>query len=484
MSEGPDMACAQRAADLLFVPEEDDERRGAGDRPYREALQALAGAAVRHCLLRDDPRALGDVADLDILVEPGDLRLARAELERAGFVLKRDRRRRCKWVFVRYVAGRFYVLDVHARFVQAGIEYMDARCALARCGRVGAVPSLGPEDQFLHLVLHNLLGKSALQEKHLERLRALRRAGLERARLEEQARPFGLEFVLESALDGLEDLAADAPGWRRLRRRARRVLLRRPGNRLGAWRHAHGDRLRWRRRSVVLALLGPDGSGKTTFADALEAELHGSPLGAGRVYMGCWGHDLLPMRQARRLVPPQVSYTYLLAAACGMPLVLTPQERDVLAREGRRRLAFAALRHALKGLLFHAALGVELFYRYWRHVALSRRSIVIADRWVQDLEFRHGRNRFVHGGWARGLLFRLFPTPDGILYLHAPYDLVARRKPQLDRQQFEAMDRTFRALLGRHRPLEIRTEAPPAELARAFLARHWELLVERCNARA
>jgi hypothetical protein len=59
---------------------------------------------------------------------------------------------------------------------------------------------------------------------------------------------------------------------------------------------------------MVLSLLGPDGSGKTSFADALEALLRDSPLRAGRVYMGCWGHDLLPMRQARRLVPPLVSH--------------------------------------------------------------------------------------------------------------------------------------------------------------------------------
>jgi thymidylate kinase len=166
-------------------------------------------------------------------------------------------------------------------------------------------------------------------------------------------------------------------------------------------------------------------------------------------------------------------------------VVLGTEERAALAAAPRRAaLATAALRTGIKNLLFGIALATELGYRYLRFIALARRPLVLTDRYVYDLEFRHGRAPFEHGAWIRRLFYRMFPAPDGILYLTAPYDLVAARKPQLDRALFETMDRGFRSVLARHRPLILTSDVPPDEVARRFLARHWESLLTRCNERA
>ena len=469
------------------LPQDADAPRAVGGgTPYHEALTCLVEAEVRHCLLRDRLEDVDRCRDLDLLIHPEDGRVTVAALARAGFLPRRDRRLRGKCVFLRYVHGRFYTLDVHAGFFQNGIEYMDARRALARAERAGAGAWLAPEDEFLHLLLHNLLGKKELQEKHVARLRALHAAGLDPERLGEQARISGLRPEIDLASASFETLLADSAAWHRMQRRVRRHLVRRPGNAIGAWRHAHGDRLRLRRRAVVLALLGPDGSGKTSFADALEAQLRDTPLRAGRVYMGCWGHDHLPMRQARRLVPPQVSHARMLLRRCGVPLGLTEEERAYLVggRGSIVRLGFAALRYAVKNPLFHLALAAEMTFRYGRGIARSRRPLVITDRYVYDLEFRQGKIPFAHGAWHRRLWYRFFPAPDGILYLTTPYDLVEQRKPQLDRQQFETMDRVFRRVLRPYQPLEIVSDAPPDDMVHAFLTAHWERLLERCNRRA
>jgi thymidylate kinase len=348
------------------------------------------------------------------------------------------------------------------------------------------VPRPSAEDEFLHLLMHNLLGKKALQDKHVGRLRELHARGLDTERLDDQARVFGVRSEVRAVRDRFESLVTDPAAWRRLRRRIRFELLLVPMNVIGALRYAYADMLRWRRRAVVLALLGPDGSGKTSFADALEALLRDGPLRAGRVYMGCWGHDLLPMRNVRRLVPPQASPLRLFLRRCGVAVSLTPEEERLAAGPGRSivGLALAAIRYAGKVAVFHLALGLEMTCRYVRYVWLSRRPIVIADRWVYDLEFRQGKVPFVHGARLRRLLFRAFPAPDGVLYLKTPYDLVERRKPQLDRDQFETMDRVFQRLLHRQQPLEITSDAPPEDLARAFLTRHWGTILQRCNRRA
>jgi hypothetical protein len=410
---------------------------------------------------------------------------ALAGLGEAGFLLRRDRRLRKKWVFLRYWNGRFHAVDLHAAFVQNGIEYMDAGLALGRLDTSGRAPRLGREDFYLHMLLHNVLGKSELQAKHLPILAALRARGLDAARLRTQTDRFGLSAHLDADLDPAS-LAGDAAAFRALHSCLRGALLRRPGNVWGLWRYRYGDRLRLRlpRRAVVLALLGPDGSGKTSFADALQAHLDDSPLRPGRVYMGCWGHDLLPMRQARRLIPPQMSYARLLARRCGLAATLTADEEAYLAaRPPVLGLAAATLRYAVKGAAFFLALGVELGFRYTKHIRAARRPIVISDRWVHDLEFRQGRTPFAHGQALRRWFFRAFPSPDGVLYLTTPYDLVERRKPQLDRAQFETMDRVFRDVLRAEQPLELVSNAPPDAMVRAFLTQHWRLLLERCNRR-
>lgn len=469
------------AAPVSATPAE----RAADGQRYRDALTCLAESDVRWCVLRDRVEDFGALRDLDLLVHPSDRALAAAALGRAGFVVRHDRRLRQKWVFVHWTGHRFLSIDLHAAFVQGGLEYMSARLALGRLDRSGPVPRLAPEDQFLHLVFHNLLGKRTLQEKHVPQLRALHDAGLDKAKLDEQARAFGVHGVVQSARVHFEGLVAHPNEWSALARRARQCLLVRPANLLGALRYAHGDRWRWQRRPVVLALLGPDGSGKTSFADALEALLRDSPLRAGRVYMGCWGHDLLPMRAVRRLIPPQRAHVRLFLARVGVKVALGEEEEAILlARPSPLRLGWNAVRYALKNVIFHGALGVEMSWRYVRHIALSRRPVVITDRYVYDLEFRQGKVPFWHGARTRRALYRIFPAPDGILYLTTPYDLVEKRKPQLDRTQFETMDRVFRSVLQPFGALLIQSDAPADDMARAFLTQQWETIVERCNHRA
>src|SRR5262249_2528426 len=155
-------------------------------------------------------------------------------------------------------------------------------------------------------------------------------------------------------------------------------------------------------------------------------------------YMGCWGHDRLPMRGVRRLVPPQESGACMLAHRLGFRVALTDPERARLtAGVSLASLTWETVRYAIKNAGFYTALGVEMTVRY-TSIVRSRRPLVLSDRWIQDLEFRQGRAPFARGQRFRCLCYRFFPAPDGVVYLSTPYALVEKRKPQLDRARFEA----------------------------------------------
>jgi thymidylate kinase len=455
-----------------------------GGRPYRDALRCLKESGVRYALLRDDPEHLDDLADLDLLIDDQELDIAFAAMERAGFLRKHTPQHRRKWLFIRYEAERFYALDVHGAFVQNGIEYMDAGLALKRCDFSGREPQLGAEDRFVHILLHNLIGKRRLQEKHLPQLRALLQGGLDRDSLESQAQSFGTARLIEVGMVDINVLANDPRSWNRLRRQARRVLLAHGDNRQAAWRFRWRSRRRWRQRPVILSLLGPDGSGKTSITNELEELLRGTPLSAGRVYMGCWGHDLLPMRFMRRLIPPRISHQRIWQAVRGRAVSLTEEERQFVEqkRPGVWAQGWRALRTAIKDAAFYAALLLELTTRFLRGIQASQRPMVLSDRWVYDLEFRQGRVPFTHHERVRAWIYRHFPVPDGILYLSAPYSVVAARKPQLNKEQYETMDLRFRQVLKPYKPLELVTDVTARQVAHTFLDRYWTVLLDRFNA--
>ena len=455
-----------------------------GERPYRDALRCLREAGVRHALLRDDPEQLSDLSDLDLLIDDKELGIAFAALERAGFLRKNTPQHQRKWVFLRYEAERFYTLDVHAALVQNGIEYMDAHLALQRRDLSGREAQLGAEDRFVHILLHNLIGKPRLQEKHLLQLRSLLQGNLDRDSIEAQTQTFHTSRIVEVGMVDINVLANDVGSWKRLRRQARRVLLRYGDNRKSAWRFRWRSRRRWRQRPVILSLLGPDGSGKTSITNELESLLRGTPLSAGRVYLGCWGHDLLPLRLARRLIPPRISHHRIWQVVRGLPVALTEEERQFVQEKcpGVWAQGWRALRYAIKDSLFYAALLCELAARFLRGIQVSQRPLVLSDRWVYDLEFRQGRTPFTYHERVREWIYHRFPVPDGILYLSAPYAVVSARKPQLNKEQYETMDLRFRQVLKRYKPLELVTDIPARQVAHTFLDRYWTVLLDRYNA--
>ena len=125
-----------------------------------------------------------------------------------------------------------------------------------------------------------------------------------------------------------------------------------------------------KRNAGLVTVDGPDGSGKTSITNELEEILRGTPLSTSRVYMGCWGHDLLPMRFIRRLIPPRISHFRIWQAVRGKPVDLTEDEREFFEKNQPKPLlqGWRALRYACKDTIFYSALMLELGVRFLRGI--------------------------------------------------------------------------------------------------------------------
>lgn len=174
----------------------------------------------------------------------------------------------------------------------------------------------------------------------------------------------------------------------------------------------------------TVALIGPDGSGKTTVGMRLR---DGLPIPSKYLYMGV-NHEasehLLPTTrfiQRLRYVTGRKKY------AGG------PREKESSSAERPRR---GIVKRSLRGLKSSISLAnrvAEEWYRQflaWRY--LRKRCVVIFDRhffpdyYAYDVvsDARRSMTQKIHGF----MLNRFYPRPDMLVYLDAPAEVLYRRK--------------------------------------------------------
>lgn len=202
-----------------------------------------------------------------------------------------------------------------------------------------------------------------------------------------------------------------------------------------------------RTRGVVVALVGTDGSGKSTVADGLHERLSRYGFRTGATYFGMARGNLPGVALARRVL--RVGSTAPSPATATEP----PADHQAL----RRAAAW-----------FYAG---EYLWRYLRAVApaVAARRVVIADRWVYDL-----RESPWPGSRAARVAERLVPAPDLLVLPDAPAEVIHRRKPERTLAEQAAQQQRFRDLLterpARHAEIVVDTSGAAADPLAALVA--------------
>lgn len=361
------------------------------------AIAALEASGARWAVMRDDPLA-NRGGDIDLIVPPADADRLDVPLSAAGFARLRTWRHGSHRFFLAYdQAGRSWVkLDVVTRLeYRSGAALPDSAvdAVLARAIESNGVTRLAPDDEFWALLLHCLLDRGNVPERHLDRLRALAAS--------DPAGPIrdALGAAAATARAVERAAAGDEAGLLALATALGAAL--RPASPADRLRDGVGIALSpvlkaIRRPGLTVAVLGPDGAGKSTLVRALADDF---VLPARTMYLGLYGGSR--------------------------------------ARAGSRVPGVTLLRQV--GTTLGAAMTAAYHRRRGRLVILDRSGY---DVLVPSPSGRRSRKRRVR----EALIGRLSVRPDLVVILDAPAEVLARRKAEHPKDVLERWRAGYRSL--------------------------------------
>jgi thymidylate kinase len=376
-------------------------------------FHSIEQANIRYCVLRgyEELDEIEDGGDVDLLVQADQIERFRGVLAQLEFVMLPVWGHSPHMFFVAYdqSADRWLKLDVvtsvaFGKPIHAIETNLASSCLERRTRREPTfVPS--PEDELLTLLLHCLLDKAAFAPNRRARIQALRNEVADERYLSEQLHAHWSPEMHWQRLASLIDREA----WKELlaERGAVAAWLAR-GQQLGVLGRRFGRRMlrkldriagALQPRSLTVALLAPDGGGKTTLATELARRFY---LPSRYIYMG----------------------SNLEASTVGLPTTRWIQSRSTRPKKTSQLPAWALAR----GLRFVNNLA-EQWYRYgtsYYHMVRGR--LILFDRYVYDGQLNATRKRSLKTRARRWLLSAAAPKPDLVVFLDAPGEVLYARK--------------------------------------------------------
>ena len=385
----------------------------------RILFRALTDEGVRYCVLHSYDGRTELSSDLDLVVHlhdtgklSGVIRALAAEgyqwIHRINYAVNAN-----YLVFAWWSEGalKSISIDIISEHRRANLMLANTDSLLQQRRERDGVWVSAPAVEFSYLLAKEIL-KGVLDERRELRLRALAAAVGDAEALRVAAALFGASRA-RAVVDACRaaNLRALAPSLERHLRRSQPVAT------LAA---ICRDRVRLVRRwlrptGLFVALLGPDGAGKSTLVNSLLAQ----PAGFRRFRVFHW-----------------------------RPMALWHRQQDHAADRPHNQ----RVRPAWSSMLRLVAHFIDYWVGYWTIVrpAIARTGLVVFDRYFDDVIADPVRYRYGGPKWWPRLLRRMTPRPDVMLILDASEDVLLSRKQECEPDQI----RTQRRLTANWRTIQ------------------------------
>jgi thymidylate kinase len=425
---------------------------------FAETLSALAEVGLQPCLMRADGNPATWSNELDLIVLPSKVRTTLSVLRDLGWEIKNtgffdpSRRHLLLWS-----DGQFLKIDLYTKIVSAGLEYIDAKRYLAGASMQGDVFVPLTENWLLHIVVNTILEKQSLRDEYRPRIAsslqdqdAVRQTVIEAGRL-------GLAYLFEG--DRELGFLFDEDRIATLRPGVRKALLKACA--------ANKARLVWRwtmqkigtklalRPGFSIAIIGPDGAGKTTFITTLGAMLNRHGIETGSAYFGPWERTVLPSSKALRSLGAD-------------PL-------DIGEDSPARRTTLKLVKAHVRRILYYANFLPEMWARYALRVwpSILERHVMLLDRHAVDLEVGYYNQPMSNFAWLRFLLARLSPRPRMFILLDNDAEVIWNRKKEFSLALIQSSLARYRKVASEYGMIVIKTNRPAAELVNELIEQRW-----------